>query len=273
MHCDDPEKPAKNCDLTAGCNSGGSCVKCKPGYGKVGSLCLPCRDRSCARCDGNLAACRSCNDVERNPTLAVYSKRIANFKLARGSCQQCWSEGCAACPGSPAVCRRCMAGYALKGTACIECDAGCGLGNGGSCLPSGQCRTCDRYYGMVNGQCQECEDDNDLCLRCDGNPGACALCQPNLGVVLDPFSKRCLPCKAKSCVACANPITTSCLKCADGYGLVGGRCQRCANRGCAACDGNTALCTACTDELDDDMNYYVLDPLTKLCAPFQSHIF
>lgn len=35
-----------------------------------------------------LAACRSCNDVERNPTLAVYSKRIANFKLARGSCQQ-----------------------------------------------------------------------------------------------------------------------------------------------------------------------------------------
>lgn len=60
---------------------------------------------------------------------------------------------------------------------------------------------------------------------------------------------------------------------ADGYGLVGGRCQRCANRGCAACDGNTALCTACTDELDDDMNYYVLDPLTKLCAPFQSHIF
>lgn len=39
--------------------------------------------------------------------------------------------------------------------AALQCDAGCGLGNGGSCLPSGQCRTCDRYYGMVNGQCQE----------------------------------------------------------------------------------------------------------------------
>ncbi|KAL4420460.1 hypothetical protein ABPG75_010116 [Micractinium tetrahymenae] len=91
-------------------------------------------------CDGNLAVCRLCSDVEKNPVLAVYSKKIANFNLARSACQQC--------------------------------DAGCGLGNGGSCLSSGTCRACDKYYGMVAGECQECDDPNDLCLRCDGNPSA-----------------------------------------------------------------------------------------------------
>lgn len=60
---------------------------------------------------------------------------------------------------------------------------------------------------------------------------------------------------------------------ASGFGLVSGKCQRCLSPGCSNCDGNAALCKRCTDELDDSLNYYVLNPLTRLCAPFASHIF
>lgn len=57
-----------------------------------------------------------------------------------------------------------------------------------------------------------------------------------------PRPRRC----KDRCVECAS--ATACKRCAFGFGLVDGRCSRCADERCRACDGDTACCTRCAPE-------------------------
>lgn len=58
---------------------------CRTGHRPEGPAATPAPGSAIARAP---AVCRACNDVEKNPALALYSKKLANFRRVQGVCQQ-----------------------------------------------------------------------------------------------------------------------------------------------------------------------------------------
>ncbi len=142
-----------------------------------------------------------------------------------GSCSPC-SDNCNKCRSDG--CRKCKRGYFLRRGACVACPDNCRR-----CISENRCRRCDDGYGLQNGRCVTCEyapyrfpalyasDDENTIVECRAGCASCTedrtCVEPEDGfAVVQGRAQKC----ADNCEDCARTNPNICLECADGYSLV-----------------------------------------------------
>ena len=149
---------------------------------------------ACALCKKD--TCYACTNECKPP-------EINDTEICR--CEDCGIEACKAC-ASKNTCAKCAAGYYLNADkTCTKCAAG--------------------TYQNLEGQlsCIKCPEDYE-CQAVDGSENKPCLA----GKGSDEGAATCEFCSAKiheQCKECSN--TSVCTKCAAGYYITGGKCQKC----------------------------------------------
>ncbi|PSC76215.1 serine threonine isoform A [Micractinium conductrix] len=237
------------CDGCAGpCRADGTCsTTCLSGHGLVRGRCLQCASSLCSNCDGNRRACKRCLPL--------------GYGLSRGRCKPCPLAGCEECADGLATCRTCTFRWVLRpdGT-CQECDKGCHTGH---CQPDGTCTKCTPGWGLVEGQCEQCEvvgageAEGNRCLNCDGDTLSCRQCGQGWGVLdYEGFEGACYQCFNATrfgaygqCAFCDNDLAR-CSRCPP-YTYLSpgpGKCLPCSKAmpKCRSCQ-DSRTCTDCWD--------------------------
>ncbi|PSC69074.1 serine threonine [Micractinium conductrix] len=221
---------------------------------------------TCKTCDSDNSTCLECFD---------------GYGLVEGKCERCEEYNCGACEGDIDVCTDCTfywdeapdtGFYAAGNGTCVECPTTyCRLCHNSN----GTCFECNTQYGVMgDGTCEQC-DDQDACLRCDGDTAQCDECYD--GFVL--LAGKCVACP-KDCAKCSDPET--CTQCdgssSDDFdrGVVldppTSQCVPCAV-GCAACPRGPGTCDSCYSSAwtntTDGSCVTCTDPHCTTCAPYK----
>lgn len=176
--------------------------------------------------------------------------------------------------------------YRAAATACGEGGdgsvPGCCYDQGGVCLT-----TCDTGYGLLSNKkkCGKCKDSK--CAECNGDVNKCNTYKqksdPNCNDADEVTGKcyecsdgyalsgdgTCAKCEVSNCMFCKSVKT--CSGCAQGYGLVNGKCEKCSPKlnQCYNCDGNTSKCPrgkCLMSGNDKDGNYRFSSPKNGICT-------
>ncbi|KAG5486533.1 hypothetical protein CUR178_07900 [Leishmania enriettii] len=226
-----------------------ACLECGPNYEKLPDMTcsltgLSCKDPNCNTCTA-YGQCTGCKDG--------YGLTSAN------ACVRCSVAGCKSCSTNPNVCTICLGGSAPVNNVCPCTDANCV-----SCTGDiSTCTQCKDGYGLVKGNCAECEVEH--CAHCDNDVGNCTKCASSY--YLTPlFTCSQVPCNIEHCIKCDPKKPSHCEQCAAPYvvdsydGLCRlsnvcsvPNCKRCrsdTSRLCAECDAGYSLsadATSCSD--------------------------
>ncbi|PSC70220.1 extracellular matrix FRAS1 [Micractinium conductrix] len=227
--CLDPlqnNRPSTTCEA---CNPAkpNVCLKCLPGYGLGDEgACLKCEmsgpndyDWHCWDCSTNYRTCQPGGCRRGRPDSGAPAAKGNGFvDKTKGKCASC-PMGCANCDA---------------GGRCLSCEPGWFVTAAGECSPCKGNEGLIDYNVEYGSSCAECTaaDGNRRCAKC-------------IGGLVTNANGTCVPCKAAACKRCADGLTTRCLECNEGYGLVGGACRLCRQPGCAQCDRNPRRCREC----------------------------
>ncbi|ELP89685.1 protein serine/threonine kinase, putative [Entamoeba invadens IP1] len=217
-----------SCELIDGCAAcspySKSCVICKDDYYKKESLCHPCTDLFCDKCDQN-GYCSRC---------------LPNYYLDNGICVACLlKEGCAICSNTANACLECLEGYFPSNEKCLTCSTK----NCESCdRITKKCFSCVDGYYLNTSECILCSKTNENCNLCN-TWDTCLLCNNNYFLE----GNKCISCSQKEhCSTCSN-VDSKCIICVDGYFPKNGSCETCAMNGCFDCSTTSGACTSCRE--------------------------
>lgn len=230
-----------------------SCTKCFNGYGLIGEECKKCKINECLNCDGNIDVCQKCKlgYILYNGICTPFSFNCHNYIFNCADCDDNEEE-------RTIMCKRCIEGYILIDNRCEVCDNSryckkCEMENGIK-----KCLSCFPGNGLINGQCQKCEDGCDECsFDQDGNQEcfSCTIKYLNGESYYMDENKKCKKCPdgCEKCVLDSGKI--NCLECniLTNYMDSNGECQKCNEtiEGCQQCDYNEnkrLTCKKCKDK-------------------------
>lgn len=108
-------------------------------------------------------------------------------------------------------CYGCGPGYYLAGkNYCIKVKST--IANCSLYITDGECLECSSGFGLENGQCVLCIDEN--CHTClNGSANKCVICNNGL----KPSSASGGTCTGAAIAGCINASYTTCLKCSEGF--------------------------------------------------------
>lgn len=209
---------------------------------------------------------------------------------------------CVACPSSCSVCYRNLDN---KPT-CISCEEGFYLDINSQCQPCNhycaacigpnqeQCSTLKKGY-FLNTETSEIEACNDAsCAQCYGTD-ECRSCKEGFFSYLKGKNKSgmnivgCTACDIDNCMMCEkkadksiNAMYMSCAVCAERYGLINDKCEKCPDN-CQFCHEESKECAICTKGffIDRKTGKCVRIPVSdcysmqdsKTCSYCESHYF
>ena len=186
------------------------------------------------------------------------------------------------CINCPKKCSVCYRGLDNK-SVCVSCSEGYYLDSKDQCKPCNEsCSMCigpnineckklksGYFLNLKNNEIEKCDDSN--CMTCYSKD-ECKSCKEefytrNKGKTDDGLDiVTCLPCNIDNCKYCEIKKDDSiksdymrCAICADGYGLVSGKCELCPEN-CQYCHEESKECTFCKKG-------YFLDRETRKCEP------
>ena len=150
-------------------------------------------------------------------------------------------------------CTECKSGYVLEKQNCLsKCSYGYGLING-ECqecnnknycnnfsINSCDCIECIDHYYLNNNECYECDSN---CENCFNKPNNCISCD-NSSFLLDSQCLKCTVCNETEVNSC------KCKSCKEGYFLDNYQCKKCSDD-CKTCKSNL--------ECDSCFNGYILE--------------
>lgn len=193
------------------CDSYGSCIKCKLGYGKAkNGTCQKCIKDHCFDCGFDYELCSDCE--------VGYGYDTDKFSDTYHECIKCESPNCESCKSSEE---------------CTVCTDYHGMDKDKNSQTYGQCIQCkDRY-------CDVCQEDADECFSCKEGYGVDYSNRDN------PTFKTCIPCNDLNCINCGLNAN-NCDECKEGYTFYNKKCLeiKC-NEHCEDCSTDENTCNRC----------------------------
>ncbi|KAL7714729.1 hypothetical protein QTN25_007687 [Entamoeba marina] len=89
-------------------------------------------------------------------------------------CEKCEVEGCMICTYDVTTCSHCLTGYYFDSGNCYKCPSNCASCSYDDETTTITCNSCDSNYGLINNECNKCEDTS--CKNCDGDTTLCRRC-------------------------------------------------------------------------------------------------
>ncbi|EFN52118.1 hypothetical protein CHLNCDRAFT_54721 [Chlorella variabilis] len=232
------------------CNADGRCTECGDFASTQGATvldpksgkCVKCKDELCGKCDP--AKPSKCYQCQKEPYWSYWGEDYGMVYRDEksGACESCMhtiEKGCLACNGR-GECTNCKKGglTILRDGRCVPCSAF--IANCRLCSANGKtCKQCAIGFGFKGGACVKCPEGCDDCEQ--ARQGSCLVCsRDGAGYYFDGKGF----CKKMPDGCSTVNKDGSCRACFDGYKMVSGKCLRCRDSACIACDSDACERTA-----------------------------